>query len=109
MSIAGRRYARPTAHRQRTDLENEVSWLVADRRTRVNRARQGGNNETTRVTQYVVRRLIQLIFVLIGVSVVVFLTMHVLPGDVATLLLGDRATNQQLESLRRQLGLDQLI
>ena len=61
------------------------------------------------MTQYVVRRLIQLIFVLIGVSLVVFLTMHVLPGDVATLLLGDRATNQQLESLRRQLGLDQPI
>jgi peptide/nickel transport system permease protein len=62
-----------------------------------------------RVTKYVVRRLIQLIFVLIGVSVVVFLTMHVLPGDVATLLLGDRATTAQLESLRRQLGLDQPI
>lgn len=59
--------------------------------------------------RYVARRLIQLIFVLIGVSVVVFLTMHVLPGDVATLLLGDRATAQQLESLRRQLGLDQPI
>jgi peptide/nickel transport system permease protein len=55
------------------------------------------------------RRLVHLVFVLIGVSVVVFLTMHVLPGDVATLLLGDRATAEQLESLRRQLGLDQPI
>jgi peptide/nickel transport system permease protein len=82
---------------------------VAGRRAREDRTRQGGNNETTSVTQYVIRRLIQLIFVLIGVSLVVFLTMHVLPGDVATLLLGDRATNQQLESLRRQLGLDQPI
>jgi peptide/nickel transport system permease protein len=79
---------------------------VAERRTREDGP---GNNETTSVTQYVVRRLIQLIFVLIGVSLVVFLTMHILPGDVATLLLGDRATNQQLESLRRQLGLDQPI
>ncbi|MBV8653921.1 MAG: ABC transporter permease [Alphaproteobacteria bacterium] len=61
------------------------------------------------MTQYIVRRLMQLLLVLIGVSVVVFITMHVLPGDVATLLLGDHATPQQLESLRRQLGVDQPI
>jgi ABC-type dipeptide/oligopeptide/nickel transport system permease component len=61
------------------------------------------------MTQYVARRLMQLILVLIGVSLVVFLTMHVLPGDVATLLLGERATAQQLDSLRHQLGLDQPI
>ena len=67
------------------------------------------NRRERRVAQYVARRLIQLIFVLVGVSVVVFLTMHVLPGDVATLLLGDRASAAQLENLRRQLGLDQPI
>jgi ABC-type dipeptide/oligopeptide/nickel transport system permease component len=61
------------------------------------------------VIRYLGRRLLHLVFVLIGVAVVVFLTMHVLPGDVATLLLGDRATAEQLESLRRQLGLDQPI
>jgi peptide/nickel transport system permease protein len=59
--------------------------------------------------QYLVERLIQLVLVLIGVSVVVFLTMHVLPGDVATLLLGDHATAQELERLRHDLGLDQPI
>jgi len=47
--------------------------------------------------------------VLVGVSLVVFFTMHVLPGDVATLMLGDRATAPQLADLRRQLGLDQPI
>src|SRR5260221_14177744 len=109
MSIAARHYVRPRARRPSPCRANEVYRLVADRRAREDRTRQGGNNETTSVTQYVIRRLIQLIFVLIGVSLVVFLTMHVLPGDVATLLLGDRATNQQLESLRRQLGLDQPI
>jgi peptide/nickel transport system permease protein len=35
--------------------------------------------------------------------------MHVLPGDVATLLLGDKATAAQLERLRAQLGLDQPV
>src|SRR4029453_19014697 len=53
---------------------------------------------------YLARRLIQLFFVLVGVSLVVFFTMHVLPGDVATLMLGDRATAQQLADLRHQLG-----
>jgi len=61
------------------------------------------------VAGYLARRLIQLVFVLIGVSLVVFFTMHVLPGDVATLMLGDRATAQQLADLRHQLGLDQPV
>ena len=46
---------------------------------------------------------------LLGVSVVVFVAMHLLPGDVATLLLGDKATAAQLARLRAQLGLDQPI
>lgn len=58
---------------------------------------------------YVAARLIQLLFVLIGVSIVVFVTMHLLPGDVAQLLLGDHATNEQLQRLREQLGLDQPV
>src|SRR5215813_8852902 len=59
------------------------------------------------VRTYIAARLIQLVFVLIGVSLIVFITMHLLPGDVAQLLLGDRATNEQLQRLREQLGLDQ--
>jgi peptide/nickel transport system permease protein len=61
------------------------------------------------VTRYVASRLIQLGFVLIGVSVVVFVTMHLLPGDVAQLLLGEHATNEQLQRLREQLGLNQPV
>ena len=61
------------------------------------------------MASYVAGRLIQLLFVLIGVSVVVFVTMHLLPGDVAQLLLGDHATNEQLQRLREQLGLDQPV
>ncbi len=61
------------------------------------------------MAQYVAHRLIQLVFVLIGVSMVVFVTMHLLPGDVAQLLLGDHATNEQLARLREQLGLDQPV
>jgi ABC-type dipeptide/oligopeptide/nickel transport system permease component len=61
------------------------------------------------VGNYVAVRLVQLLFVLLGVSVVVFVTMHLLPGDVAQLLLGDHATNEQLARLRQQLGLDQPV
>jgi peptide/nickel transport system permease protein len=61
------------------------------------------------VAGYLARRLAQLLLVLVGVSLVVFFTMHVLPGDVATLMLGDRATAQQLTQLRHQLGLDQPV
>ncbi len=58
---------------------------------------------------YVASRVGQLVLVLVGVSVVVFVTMHLLPGDVAQMLLGDHATAAGLARLRRQLGLDQPI
>lgn len=61
------------------------------------------------MASYVAARLLQLVFVLLGVSVVVFVTMHLLPGDVAQLLLGEHATNEQLLRLREQLGLNQPV
>jgi peptide/nickel transport system permease protein len=54
-------------------------------------------------------RIGQLVIVIVGVSMVVFLTMRVLPGDVAQLLLGERATAEDLARIRVQLGLDQPI
>ena len=61
------------------------------------------------MTQYLTQRLLQLLLVLFGVSVVVFIAMHLLPGDVAQLMLGDHATAQSLARLRAQLGIDQPI
>jgi len=58
---------------------------------------------------YILRRVLQLIPVLIGVSIFVFVGMHVIPGDVATLLLGDKATPESLARLHHELGLDQPI
>jgi peptide/nickel transport system permease protein len=58
---------------------------------------------------YIGGRVGQLIILLIGVSMVVFFTMHMLPGDVAQLMLGERATPEQLDQIRKQLGLDQPI
>lgn len=61
------------------------------------------------MARYAAQRFIQLILVLVGVSVVVFVTMHLLPGDVAQMLLGDRATNESLARLRHELGIDQPV
>jgi peptide/nickel transport system permease protein len=58
------------------------------------------------LTQYVVRRVLAIIPVLFGISILVFLLVHLIPGDVAQILLGTQATDQQIETLRRTFGLD---
>lgn len=58
--------------------------------------------------QYTIRRLLQLMPVMLGVSIVVFLIMHLTPGDPVALMFGlDAAANPEVvENLRRELGLD---
>jgi ABC-type dipeptide/oligopeptide/nickel transport system permease component len=52
------------------------------------------------------RRIIGAIPVLLGVSFIVFLLMHLAPGDPVNLLLGDAATEAEVERTRREWGLD---
>lgn len=56
--------------------------------------------------KYTIKRLLALIPVLIGVSILVFLILHLTPGDPALIILGPKATQPALEALRHQLGLD---
>jgi ABC-type dipeptide/oligopeptide/nickel transport system permease component len=56
---------------------------------------------------YVARRLLLAVPVLLGVSVVVFGVLHLAPGDPAAIMLGAQATREDVERLRRDLGLDQ--
>ena len=58
---------------------------------------------------FIIRRVLQTIPVLLGVSLVVFLIMQMVPGDPATLLAGEGATKETIESLRHELGLDRPI
>lgn len=58
------------------------------------------------MTQYVIRRVVAIIPVLFGISVLVFGLVHLIPGDVAQILLGTSATDQQLATLRRTFGID---
>lgn len=53
------------------------------------------------------RRLTHLIPVLVGVSVIVFLMIHLIPGDPAVLIAGIDATEQDVAVVRESLGLDQ--
>src|SRR6266545_2191774 len=59
------------------------------------------------IVAFVARRLLLLVPILLGASVVVFALVHLAPGDEATVLLGPLATPQARDELRRHLGLDQ--
>jgi peptide/nickel transport system permease protein len=50
-----------------------------------------------------------MIFVLFGVTLIIFSMIHLVPGDPAFLILGERATDQKAAELRHQLGLDQAL
>ena len=56
---------------------------------------------------YVLRRLLATIPVMTVVAVVVFMLIHLSPGDPAALIAGDLATGEDIEKLRVALGLDQ--
>ena len=54
----------------------------------------------------ILRRLLQALPVLFGITVVTFSMVHLVPGDPARALAGQRATPQILASIRHQLGID---
>lgn len=56
---------------------------------------------------YIVRRLFSLIFILLGVSIIVFMLVYLAPGDPVRLLLGEDATQADVERLNRIYGFDQ--
>jgi len=58
------------------------------------------------VSRFLVRRLLLLAPVLMGVSVIVFLVLHLAPGDPAEIMLGSQATQEDRLRLRADLGLD---
>lgn len=54
--------------------------------------------------KYIIKRLLLLIPVLVGVSILTFFVMHVFTTDPATIILGQHATTEQVEELREELG-----
>lgn len=59
--------------------------------------------------KFIIRRLLQTIPVLIGVSILVFSMMHLIPGDPAQILAGESAPKEQVENIRERLGLNEPI
>lgn len=57
--------------------------------------------------RYLLRRLALTVPVLLGVATLVFLLIHLVPGDPAQAMLGDGAAPQDVSALRTRLGLDQ--
>ena len=55
---------------------------------------------------YVLRRLGLLVPTLLGLSILTFSLVHLVPGDPAAVMLGERATPEALTALRAELGLD---
>jgi ABC-type dipeptide/oligopeptide/nickel transport system permease component len=58
------------------------------------------------VISFLVRRLLQAVPVLLGVSLTVFLMVHLIPGDPAELIAGQQATAADVRNVRESLGLD---
>jgi peptide/nickel transport system permease protein len=61
------------------------------------------------VRRYAVRRALTIVPVLLGVSVLVFSFIHLIPGDPALTMLGERATPEKVTEVRARLGLDRPI
>ena len=59
--------------------------------------------------QYAIRRSLTVIPVLLGVSLLVFGFIHLIPGDPALTMLGERATPEKVAAVRQRLGLDRPI
>lgn len=58
---------------------------------------------------YVVKRLLSMIPVLVGISILLFFMLRMLPGDPAQVLAGQMASPEEIETIRKQLGLDRPI
>jgi peptide/nickel transport system permease protein len=56
---------------------------------------------------YIVRRLLATIPVMLLVAIIVFLLVHLTPGDPASVIAGDNATSDQIALIRASLGLDE--
>lgn len=59
--------------------------------------------------KFIVRRLVEVIPILIVVSIVTFLFIHLIPGDPARLVAGKDATLEEVENVRQELGLNEPI
>ena len=58
------------------------------------------------MTGYILRRIGQAVIVLLGVTILVFILQHLLPGSIARAIIGPRASAAQIAAFNREYGLD---
>jgi len=61
------------------------------------------------VTGYILRRIGQAVIVLLGVTILVFILQHLLPGSIARAIIGPRASASQIAAFNREYGLDRSL
>ncbi len=59
--------------------------------------------------QYLFKRIPRLLFVLFGVTLFTFIISHMIPGDPARMLIGQRASEETLNRMRAEMGLDRPV
>ncbi|HET7657523.1 MAG TPA: nickel ABC transporter permease [Bacillales bacterium] len=61
------------------------------------------------MVHFIARRLVSLLFLLLGISFIVFISMHLAPGDPAQIIGGPTATKSDIQAIRESLGLNEPI
>jgi peptide/nickel transport system permease protein len=61
------------------------------------------------VTQYIIRRLLQMVPITFGIITLVFSLIHLIPGDPAVQIAGENARPEDVQQVRHALGLDQSL
>lgn len=59
------------------------------------------------MARYIIKRLLWMIPIILGIVVLIFTILHIVPGDPAKMILGLTATQEQIDALHAKLGLDQ--
>jgi ABC-type dipeptide/oligopeptide/nickel transport system permease component len=59
------------------------------------------------MTQYIIRRLLQMIPITLGILTLIFSLIHLIPGDPAVQIAGEGARPEDIQNVRKSLGLDQ--
>ena len=98
-----------TANDRGLRAEPGLARVLRDRLDRRSRRTEPLEPADDDAAAFVVRRLLLLVPILIGLSILVFLWIRALPGGPAQALLGERATDAQIAAIERQYGLDEPI
>ncbi len=61
------------------------------------------------MTGYIIRRIVSLIPTILGVTIVIFMLVRLIPGDPAVAMLGEHAAQENVERIREQLGLNRPV